>query len=359
MTDRPQNLIAEELPLDLLKSNWDSIAQVAPQIANEIEIKSEGLSGNFYREALAASQFLFGDPDYEKALNQPCVLAILNPLARLASVGPVTENEIAKAVSAGLCTLSRHGTTHRSLLRIFIYPILLTYFAAFASILVSHFILPYFEQMYAEFGIILPGMTQMFFILAYAIRTYTITILLVLLGLPPLLWLVNWIGHDKRPPGMSRLDVLLSRKRPSAARWLLHHSLLLEAGLSNDEAIGRASTISGKGWLRKRAAARSRQLSAETLEAKIRFFDRQKYRMADTAISMPRSRGKVALLQNVATWYRDSSSNYIEWLVQLLIPIYVGFILLMFAALILSLLFPIVAVLRGLMGGGMAPGGFF
>ena len=64
MTDHPKNLVSGELPLDLLKSSWDSLMQVASQIADEIEIKSEGLSGNFYKEALAASNFFRGKPEY-------------------------------------------------------------------------------------------------------------------------------------------------------------------------------------------------------------------------------------------------------------------------------------------------------
>ena len=254
MTDRPHNLTAEALPLDLLKRNWDSIAAIAPKVASEIEVKSEGLSGNFYEEVLAASQFLQGDPSYQRALTQPCILAFLNPLARLTENGTVTENDISKAVSSGLCTLSRHGSTHRSIFRTFLYPILLTYFVVFGTVLASHFILPYFEELYTGFGIMLPGMTSLFFFVGYVARIYTITILLVFLGLPPLLWLLNWIGHKNRPPGMSRLDVLLSRKRPSAARWLFHLSLLLEAGLPKEEAIDRASVSSCKGWLRKRSA---------------------------------------------------------------------------------------------------------
>lgn len=357
MTDRPHNLTAKELPLDLLHLHWKSIVQFAPQIASEVEIKSEGLSGNFYREALAVSQFLQSDPTLERALNQPCALAVLNPLAQMASAGPITGSEIAKAVSIGLCTLSRHGSTHRSLFRIFLYPILLTYFMAFGCILISHFLLPYFEELYAEFGIQLPGITSLIFFLGYIFRTYTITILLILLGLPPLLWLINWIGHQNRPPGMSRLDVLLSRKRSATARWLFHLSLLLEAGLTKEDAIEKASSISGKFWIKRRAAA-FKNRAKDSFTNDVRFFRGQKFLMADTATSTPRSRGQVTLLQHVATWYRDSSSNLIEWLVQLLIPLYVFTIVLGFFLLITSLLTPVITIFSGLTGGGGAPGGF-
>ena len=359
MTDHPKNLVSGELPLDLLKSSWDSLMQVASQIADEIEIKSEGLSGNFYKEALAASNFFRGKPEYDRALNQPCVLAIANPLAKLASQkSSLSQADIGKAVSIGLCTMSRHGRTHRSLLRIFIYPIMLTYFVAIGSILVSHFLLPQFEQMYNEFGIALPVVTKAVLFLGYVFRLYTITILLVFLGVPPLLWLINWIGHEKRPPGMSRLDMLFSRRRPTVARWLLHFSLLLEAGLSKDEAIDTAASMSGKRWLKTRAAVRKRKISNESEDARIRFFDRKKMRMADTAMSVPRSRGQVVLLQQVASWYRDSSSNLIEWLVQLLVPLYVFAIVLAFFIMIISLFMPIIAIVSGLTGGGGGPGGF-
>jgi type II secretory pathway component PulF len=276
----------------------------------------------------------------------------------MATKGPLTENEIAKAVSIGLCSLSRHGTTHRSLFRIFIYPILLTYFATLGCILISHFIVPYFEEMYVEFGVMVPRMTTFFFYVGHLFRTYTITILLILLGVPPLLWLINWIGHENRPPGMSRLDVMLSRKRSTTARWLFHLSLLLDAGLTKEDAIERAASISGKLWIKRKAVAFKNNID-DASNVNVRFFGGQKSRMADTAISMPRSRGQVALLRHVATWYRDSSSNLIEWLVQLLIPLYVFCILIGSLLLIVSLLSPILSVISALTGGGGgAPGGF-
>ncbi len=317
MTHRPNNLTADELPsgklpLGVLETQWPLIEKVARDIADEVDIKSEGLSGNFSKQALAISNFFRDSPDYDRALNQSTVLAIANPLAQLAHKQEITKQQIAKAVNIGLCTLSRHGTTHRSLFRIFIYPIMLTYFLVFGAILIAHYIMPYFAEMYADFGIAVPSVTNMFINLFYTLRLYTSTILLVFLGLPPLLWLLNWIDHEKRPPGMTRLDVLLSRKRPSVSRWLLHFSLLIEAGLSKQAAIARASSISGKRWIRNKSKYWQSRSSGEFADSSHRFFERAKLRTADTAIEMPRSRGQLVLLQHVATWDRDSSSKMSE-----------------------------------------------
>jgi hypothetical protein len=350
--------LADDLPTGFLESQWPLIQQAGSRIADEIDIKSEGLSGSLRKQSLAASHFFRSEARFEKALNQSCVLAIANPLARLANGKEISQSHIATASHLGFCTLSRHGSNQRSLFRIFFYPIMLILFGILGAVFISFFILPTFEQMYTEFGIALPGMTKMFIYLGYVVRTYVVSIMIVVLGLPLLTWLLNWFGHEKRDPGMSRVDVLLSRKRPTVSRWLLHASLLIEAGLTNEDALQTASSLSGKRWVRKSAAMRKQQLESNQPIQGHRFFDRDKLRMADTAFLMPRSRGQVTLLQQVATWYRDTSSGVIEWFAQLLTPLLLGFILITIFLLIISLFFPIFAITRGLTGGG-APGGFF
>ncbi|QEG20518.1 type II secretion system F family protein [Mariniblastus fucicola] len=361
MTTRPDNLIqgkmSIELPIGLLDAKWDQIAAAASRIADEVDIKSEGLSGSFRKQTLAISYFFRNRCDYHRALDLPCVLAIVNPLASLADKDQLSDADIATAVHIGLCTLSRHGSNHRNLLHVFLYPILLTYFVAIGAIFASHFVLVPFQQMYAEFGIALPWLTDSILFLGYLTRTYTSTILLVIFGLPPLLWLLNWIGHEQREPGMSRLDVMLARKRPTVARWLLHVSLLIEAGLTNDDAVEHASRFSGKRWINRLAATHNRAVESDSAVTPNEFFKLYKFSMADTALAAPRSRGKVTLMQQVATWYRDSSSSIIEWFVQLLIPFYVLAILVGFMIVIGSLLLPVFAVISGLTGGG-GPGGF-
>ncbi len=356
MTEIPNHHSAKDISIGLLESNWALIQKAGPQIADEVDVKSDGLSGNFLKQAQSISDFFRGDASYERALCKTCVLAVANPLARLAKDAEISQSHIAMATHTGFCTLSRHGSNHRSLVRVFIYPIMLALFAIFGSVFFSFFIMPTFEKMYAEFGIALPWMTRAFFYLGYLIRMYVVTILMVVFGTPPLLWLINWFGQEKREPGMSFLDLMLARKRPTVARWLLHSSLLIEAGVPNEEAIDRASLLSGKRWLKRLAAIRSHRIASDQPARDDRFFNRKNFHMADTAISTPHSPGQVTLLQQVATWYRDSSSSIIEWFVQLLTPLMLAFILFTIFFLLLSLFFPLMAIVSGLTGGG--PGGF-
>lgn len=360
MTDSPNNEIVSDLTPGLLESRWDSIAKAADQIADEVDIKSDGLGGNFRKQALSVSIFFRGGCTYQDALSKPCVLAIANPLARMIDETndvDISRSNLSTAVHLGLCTLSRHGSNHQNLFRIFLYPIMLTYFVGLGSIFVSHFMLEPFAEMYAEFGIQLPTTTSFLFTLGYFIRMYTVTILMVLFGLPPLLWLINWIGQEKREPGMSRFDLLLASRRPTVARWLLHMSLLMDAGINWADSIQRASTASGKSWIKSRAAAHARKLDSDSPDTSYSFFCQQRFSMADAAIVATASRGQVTLLQQIATWYRDTSSNILEWIVQLLIPLYVLAILVSVFVLVVSLLSPLIAIISGLTGGG-GPGGF-
>ena len=360
MTNSTDNLLpGEQMTLGLLESQWNCIEQAKDRIAEEVDIKSEGLAGNFRKQTLAVSDFFRSDCDYQVALNRPCVLANANPLARLADQsedGTISPSDLSTAVHLGLCTLSRHGSNHQNLFRVFLYPILLTYFTCIGSIFISQFVLEPFAEIYAEFGIALPMITDLVLTIGYFVRTYTITILMVLFGLPPLIWLINWIGHKKREPGMGRLDLWLATGRPTVARWLLHVSLLMDAGIAWSDSIQRASSLSGKSWVKRRAASHLRKLESDSLETGYFFFDQPRFRMADTAIVARESRGQITLLQQVATWYRDTSSNIIQWFVQLLIPLYVLFILLSVLALVFALLAPMIAILGGLTGGG--PGGW-
>ena len=340
-----------DLPFGLLESKWPLIQSNGNRIADEIDIKSEGLSGNARKQAMLASDFFRSSASYESALNRPNVLVFANPLARLASGTEISQSHLSTAAHLGFCTLSRHGSNQRNLFRIFLYPILLTLFFVLGSVLAAFFLLTPFEQLFTEFGIAVPWITRTFFFLGYVVRTYVVSILVVVFGLPPLLWLFNWIGQSKRQLGMSRLDVMFSRKRAAASRWLLHLSLLIESGMPNETAMQKASLRSGKRWI-NRCLARHDGSNQEA-----GFFDQVNLRMADTAIVTPRSRAQVALLQQVATWYRDTSTGVIEWFVQLLTPLMIAMIFITFFLLIACMLMPLGGIISGLTGGG-GPGGF-
>lgn len=346
----------EPLPFDFLHSNWEAIRKSGTKIAEEVEIRSDGLSGIFQQQANSISDFFRFNGSFEDALDQPCVLAIANPLAKLVNEDGLSDSDIATGIYEGFCTLSRHGSNHRNLLRIFLYPIALALFAIFGSIFVSFFVMPPFEQLYADFGIMLPAVTSGVIAASRLIRMFTVTILMVVFGLPPLFWMINRIGRQQREPGMSRMDLLLARKRPTTARFLLHCSLLIEAGLEKEVAIHKAAIQSGKRWLIRRLRTHEKSSTSSKSEDYYSFFQTKKLRMADAALATPRSRGQVTAMQQVATWYRDSSSGIIEWWVQLLVPVFAALILLAIFIFILSLFMPLIAVISGLTGG---PGGFF
>ena len=354
MTDRPRQLTAEGLPLKLLQSQWAAIEDVASDIADEIEFKSEGLSDNFLKRAQYASDFFRGDCEYERALQQSTILAFVNPLAKIASeVSVLSKKDVASAVNSGLCTIGRHGVAHRGMFQILMYPIFLMYFVVLGAILSSHFIIPHFAEMYKEFGIAIPWMTSFFIGLGRLIRVITMPTLIVLFGLPPLLWVLNLLGVNKRPPGVTYLDQLLTRKRTTIARWLLHVSLLIEAGLEKGESISLASKVAGKRWLRNSAGRYEKGveplLKGDVVEP-ARFFGQQKYRMADTAIELPRSPGQVALLKQVATWYRDRTTSILLWWVQFLVPMIGFFVIVTVVLFVLSVFAPLLAIISGLTG---------
>lgn len=350
-----ESIHSDALPPDLLQSGWGAIQSSRLLIADEIEFRSEGLSGNFLNQANFARDFFRFDCTLEQAFCQPCILAIANPLAQFARTEGLSPCNISTAIYQGFCTLSRHGSNHRSLIRIFLTPLMMALFVIFGGIFLSHFVILPFEQMYAEFGIMLPRVTAAVLAFARFVRYSTSIVLPIVFAIPPLFWTLNRIGKSRREPGMSHFDLLLVRRRPTIARFLFHYTLLIESGLEKTTSIEKAAEATGKRWLWRRAKKIIGQDDKDSTNRRP-FFSKSKFATADTALSMPRSRGQVAVAQQVATWYRDSSSGILEWWIQLMTPMCAAFILIGICVVVISLFMPLIAVISGLTGG---PGGFF
>ena len=336
---------------NLLASRWDKIHQIKNQIAEELDIKSEGIGGTLSKQVMAVCEFLRGPARYEGVISRPEVLAICNPLLDLPDDHQITQHDIARATHEGLCTLARHGSATASLSRMLLYPFFLSVVTVFAAIFFSFYVIESFEEMYTEFGIALPRVTNLVLGTARLVRNYTVAIVLLTTGIPAFFYCLNWIGHKNREAGQSWLDVKLARKRTLAARFLFHVSLLLESGLPQPLAIETASAASGRNWLRRRAKrGRSNQQQVAS------FFGGRKFAVADNALLAEPVLVKIRLLRQVATWYRDSTSGISHWWIELFVAVYVWLMVAAIVIAVFSLFAPLFAIVGGLTGGGM-PGG--
>ena len=100
MTDRPRQLTAEGLPLNQLQSQWAAIQEVARDIADEIDFKSEGLDDNFLKRAQYASDFFGAIANMNGLCNSPQFWRLLIRWPRSPARVMHFQRKISRALSA-------------------------------------------------------------------------------------------------------------------------------------------------------------------------------------------------------------------------------------------------------------------
>ena len=336
-----------KVDMGLLSEHWSEVEKVRHDLADEMDARSLRVGSSLRRQMEYVSDFLRGQADCLKAAHRPDVLAFVMPLVRSIDQGKGSSDAVASSVHRGVCLLAQHGSGGRKLSRVLLLPFLLTIFSVVAFLFLSHWILPHFEQLFIDFGITLPMLTDAVLGLGRLLRRSTALIVGLASAILPVYLLINWLSRRRHPGGPGVFDRWLCGKRLTVSRWLFHASLLLEAGVGA-EGFALAGASSGSRWLARRS-----KLIASDKPA----FVGRRFAMAQAGIEMPQSSGKIAILRQVATWYRDNSGNFFDWWIQLFVSMYCWFVIAFFAFVIAALLLPLTRLISGLSGGGL--GGFF
>jgi type II secretory pathway component PulF len=330
-----------------LKDRWENVLKVRQKFSAELDSMATDLPGVGRQQLRSLSRWFQGSAKFEDAILRPDVLAFCLPLVNSAEQGSITSSGMAQAARRGFCSVGRYQTVNRHLFRILLYPTLILFAACLLWIGFSFWIAPQFQEMFEEFGIELPRITRLVLWLAHAVRQWCWAILVFPVGVC-LCWILNRVGRDRRPANQTWLDQRWMSTRNAVASWAWHISLLLEAGLTQSAATRIAGTAAANSRLRRISfeVTGSRQLDALGQEQPF-LFD-PKFQLLDYAMRMPESPGKIALLREVATYYWDRNRNVGDWWVQWLVAVMLWCILAAIVITVLSLFFPLVAIVSGL-----------
>lgn len=331
-----------------LESSWDSVVKSRHEMAAELSRLSKELPGEYRKKLELIGAWFQGPTEFEDALLRPNVLAFCIPLASDRSDSPT---RISDAARVGVGTLSSSHTEFHSLLRMLFYPIVIFVAASLVGIGFSFFVAPQFEQMYDEFGIELPFITNGVLGLSKLVRNFAWVAIVIPLGIVAY-WLIDSVHLKQRSRNDSWLDYRWTSTRYGIGSWSWHLSMLLEAGLTQAAAIRKACLASSNSRIRKVSPSPD-GMDVSVAESNVANVDSlgRRYELLSYALELPVSNGKIALLREIATNYWDRRRNISDWWVYWLVAILPWAILAVVGIAILSLFTPMIAVISGLTGG--------
>ena len=350
--------VLAEIVEPILQAHWEAIQSKREELVEVLDRMAVGLPKEGAKRLSSLSQWFSRSRRFEEALVRADVLAVCLPLCKtFESQGEVSQLDIASAARGGFCAIGQNSSGSRQLVRALMYPVVVLFAAALVAIGLSVFVIPQFEQMFQEFGIQLPVVTEFFLDCAKVIRKWSFLLVLwptLALGV---IWFLDRLTARRRHDGMGWLDLWTQSSRTALADWAWHISLLLGAGLTQAAAMRQAGRFAGKSWLRQgsRLWARSENSQGSLGNQEVvkpgapnRYLANPKFQLLDLALAVPKSQGKIQLLREVASYYRDRNRNiglwWIQWLVALLLWAIGGIVIVV----IFSLFAPLISIVSGL-----------
>lgn len=348
-----------ESGLDRLEDRWSGVQKIRHEFAAEIDQMAAGLPQRPRKKLRSLGQWFRGPARFEDALNRPDVFAICFPLLKADSAGQdavadIGDADLPQAVRAGFQTLAGHGAGRRRWFAVMLYPMLLLICVAVLGIGFSFWLARDFESMFTEFGIQLPAATRLTLSVAKLVRDGWMVGAFGLAAVALLCLVMNRRGRDRRPFGLTWTDQQLMNNRNVVASWAWHVSLLLESGLSQNDAINIAGGASGVAWLRRSSTTWTRRdQSVHSPGSPVR--DRvilflPKYELLNSVIEQPRSNGQMALLREVAAHYWDRDRSASDWWIEFLVAWFIWIVGAAIVLMVMSLFMPLLAVITGLTG---------
>lgn len=343
----------------VLQTHWGAIQAQRTELVEVLDQMASSFPKEGRKRLNSLSQWFSVPRQFDESLVRADVLAVCLPLSDSLEVdGKLGKSDIVAAAHSGFCSTGQNSGSNQ-LVRALAYPAIVLIGVALVAICLSVFVVPEFEEMFQEFGIELPGVTLFMLNFAEVIRNWSWILAVWLASAIGIVWFLNGVSRRRRPDGLGWLDLWMQTSRTALADWAWHLSLLLEAGLSQSEAIRKAGQYAGKSWLRasSRFWADGEALPKNTMGnvedtgvAEQRYLRHAKYRLLDHALAVPSGEGKIQLLREVVHYYRDRNRNiglwWIEWFVAVLLWV-IGFVIIIF---VISMFSPLLAIVSGLTG---------
>ena len=349
--------VLAEVVEPILQSHWDAIQSNRQALVDVFDRMAANFPPDGAKRLRSLSQWFSQGKGFEDALVRADVLAVCMPLVKTLELeGEISQSDIASAARVGFCSVGQNSSGSRQLLRALLYPAIVLLLAALVTIGLSVFVVPQFEKMYEEMGMQLPATTAFFFGCAKVIRNWSLVFILWPALMMGLTWFLDGLTARRRPDGMGWLDLWTQSSRTALADWAWHMSLLLEAGMTQAMAMRQAGQFAGKSWLRESsnfwAKNESSKASSDASSdgQPTKYLSSRKFQLLDLALTAPNSEGKIQLLREVASYYRDRNRNIGLWWIQWLVTFLLWAIGAIVLVVIFSLFSPLIAIISGLTG---------
>ncbi|MEM7785908.1 MAG: hypothetical protein AAF939_02415 [Planctomycetota bacterium] len=325
---------------------WPRIMAHRVAFADQIKRISDSLPGPNQKRLAAVLHFFESDRDVDEAYMQPDVISLCLPLCEQLKTQEteLTDDQMTRIVRRGFFWLSREHGVAKRIFQVLIYPALVTVAVGCMVVLFSSFVAPQFATTYEEFGIQLPVITVVAFRIAKLVRTIWPIAMLVIGGLVVTIWILT---ASKSNSLSSFFEQRLIGKRYALADWAWHQALLLEAGLSFDDAIA----LAGKRTRIQQLSDRSRNWAKfeNRSSTKRVYFSNRDFALLNHVMNI-NDDSKSRFLQTTAIHYwnrnRSVSEWWIHWLSLVMLVMVSGVVFM----LILALFLPMLQLISGLTG---------
>lgn len=321
----------------------DAFATIIDQLASE-------QSGSFRARVREISRFFKNDGTFESAIVRPDVIAFAAPLLNSTGHEPVSEKHLTWAAENGMSSLYCQPTSVQRFFQLMIYPALLAV-AGFGIYLgFAFFVAPEFEQMFKEFGIELPTVTNFILDSARVLRRFAwlIGTLLVAFALFSVLW---FFKPGLFVPRLRSLERVFSNKRHIMADVALHAAQLRSMGLSSQQALTTATSVSTKSSLKLQTSPSPPDLTHDEPIDGLQMIESPAFALLSFAIQQPATEANNRMLFEVADCYRRRIVTVSDWWVQWLVFGFQWSIMACVGFLVLSIFMPLISIIGGLTGG--------
>ena len=336
--------INESLPPASLKSHWDLIDASRSAMAKEIKSLADSLSGPRATQLRSVSRWLKGSGGYEALLERPDVLCFCQPwvdaILDKPDREPLTEFEMTAAVGVGFCKFENNSPLPRDLTSL-LYSGILSLVWLVMITLTSIYLLPFFREIFEEWGIEVPLMTRWVLAVGLWFETNWFPLFAVVLLVPLVTLISLWLSQLGQAYSLNWLDRQFSSFRIKLAAWSTHFARLLSAGIDETEAIEIAGRCSSSKILQARCEVYVEDKSESLLHP-------EEYPLVSNSLLLTDKVAKIRILEEIA-WYYQAVNRIVQgwwlaWLNKSILVLIVGTV----AIVAVSLIGPLKAIISGL-----------
>jgi type II secretory pathway component PulF len=330
------------------------MTQLRDRVVSSLAATANTLTGSMKRNVNRLADHLAYGEVPNCVVRHPVLLEVF---VRLRDLPTPTQNQIDGVVSQTIARTYSRTRAFQPWWMILFYPLFVmgTCFVVMGGI--CWLIVPTFEAMFEEFGLILPAPTRALIWLSHAIRNpwLPVGLILFVILLTAMVWLIsgNETSLSKRADrarGPRFRAGWFPSKRATWADWAWHLSLLIRFGKPEAEAIEIAGTASGRRWLRSGSGAWASAIKQGHRPFKdVTHFRRTPCHLMSLALNSDASiDARAKMLAFVSELYWDRDQGRTRWQLSWLSPVLIFLVGFIVWFTLTALFMPLVSLISGL-----------